>query len=70
MTKKLNHVLLALSKTKNKFMITSRGYICKLDQFTGGEKWQNYCFWDLAKETFEEQSEETQRQINQLLNNK
>ena len=26
-------------------------------------------FWDLTKETLEEQSEETQRQINELLNN-
>ena len=27
------------------------------------------CKWDLTKETLEEQSEETQRQINELLNN-
>ena len=27
-------------------------------------------FWDLTKESLEEQSEETQRQINELLNNK
>jgi hypothetical protein len=66
---RLSKVLLALGKTKNKFMTTSGGYICKLDQFIGGEEWQNYSFWDLTKETLEAQSEETQRAINQLLKN-
>jgi len=64
----LNRVLNALGNYKREFEI-----ICQYVPAKNIKEWKNYfvidnfIFWDLTKETLEEQSEETQRKINKLL---
>ena len=57
----LSRVLLALKNDRWRFCCTSAGY------FTRSNVDSALCYWDLTKETLEEQSEETQREINNLL---
>jgi len=58
----LSRVLISL-KSKH-LIISTAGYVCKR---IGDSEYQNICYWDLTKETLEEQTEEAQRAINKLL---
>ena len=65
--KNLSQVLLALQYKIQKTFHISRNEITFL--YIDENLDISELFWDLTKETIEEQSEETQRQINKLLNN-
>ena len=58
----LNRVLNALGNYKREFEITKN-----IKQWKNYFVIDNFTYWDLTKETLEEQSEETQRKINKLL---
>lgn len=58
----ISRVLLALGTNRSGLI---RGKIVVWDSFG----YKDICDWDLTKPTLEEQSEETQREINKLLNN-
>lgn len=66
----LSRVLLALKDKLIGYYDDGLGYIVKR-LFSNGwyHEVEYICDWDLTKETLEEQSEETQREVNKLFNN-
>lgn len=66
----LSRVLLALKDKQIGFYDDSLGEIWRgSSSFYREDNVEYICDWDLTKETLEEQSEETQREVNKLFNN-
>lgn len=67
----LSRVLLALKDKEIGYYDSGLGYI-EYEKKLFSHDWyyevRYICYWDLTKETLEEQSEETQRKINKLFN--
>ena len=68
----LSRVLLALKDKEIGYYDSGLGYI-EYEKKLFSHDWyyevRYICYWDLTKETLEEQSEETQRKVNKLFNN-